>query len=357
MTDDRHSPPARRAALLIGAGGWGATVARAVAASPRWRLAALADTDPAALSAAAAAHGVPPAQCFRDPAEALRTAPHDAVMIAAPNPARVPLLLAAIGAGRPIMAEKPLVHTPEDLARVADALAGLPAPLMVAQNYRFDPAARALRRLIASDVAGRLRRVEVRFGRDGRSFAGHPVARMEGPTGLLMELGVHHLDLLRYLVGCEAAPTGAAAESGANGFAGWTSLRAEFAFSDGTKALYVARYDAPRDETPWGGRWLIRFDRLEATWHPCPPDGGAALRFHPAPPPDWPQLPVHPGAADQRTAMLLAALEEFAAALDEGREPECGFSDNRHTLELAFAVGRAAGDNPNNPHAGPGLFA
>ena len=103
-----------------------------------------------AVSPAAAAHAVASAGCFRDAATALREADHDAVVIAAPNPARMPALLAAIGAGRPVLAEKPLVHTPQDLSRVARALERSRGPLMVAQNYRFDPAARALRRLVAS---------------------------------------------------------------------------------------------------------------------------------------------------------------------------------------------------------------
>ena len=347
MHEDHRHTPAPRGALLIGAGGWGASVARALAMSPRWRLAALADTDARALAAAAATHGIAPAGCFPDAATALREADHDAVVIAAPNPARMPALLAAIGAGRPVLAEKPLVHTPQDLSRVARALERSRGPLMVAQNYRFDPAARALRRLVASGDAGALRRVDVRFGRDGRAFAGHAVARMAGPAGLLMELGVHHLDLLRFLVGCEGHCGRAEAGTGANGFAGWTSVRAELAFADGTRARYTARYDAGRDETPWGGQWRLVFDTVEVVWYPCPPEDAPAVTFHPGPPAGWNAPPAAPLASAQRTAMLLAALDEFADALDAAREPECGFADNARTLGLAFAISRAAGHPPD----------
>ena len=143
--------------LLVGAGGWGSEVGRAIAASPRWSVTALADTDAKTLTAAGAEFHVPPEARFANATEALALhRAHDAVALAVPNPARVPLLLQALAAGKPVFAEKPLVHTPQQLAEVSGAQARHGTPLMVAQNYRFDPHARALRAMIAARSFGAL---------------------------------------------------------------------------------------------------------------------------------------------------------------------------------------------------------
>ena len=252
-----------------------------------------------------------------------------------------------------MIAEKPLVHTPAQLEQLATTLAETGTPLMVAQNYRFSPQSRALRRLIVaglkdanSDEAqhlGRLQAIRITFARNGRNFAGHPVSRMDGPIGLLLELGVHHLDLARYLVGDEPVVVSAHSASPLAEFVGWSKVAADLAFPHGITGHYSAHYDAEQDETPWGGNWELTFERGAVRYFPCPVAGDASIRFSPAPPVGWPQNLPQPDGRAQRQTLLLAALEEFAASLDARRPAETGFGDNRLTLEVAFSIARAAG--------------
>ena len=342
-----------RSILLVGAGGWGREVAQAISTSPRWHLAGLVDIAPKALEAARDALPPPLPACFNDAIAAAEALNPDAVAMVVPNPARQPLLEYFLRAGIPVFAEKPLVHTPSQLDQLAKTLFETSTPLMVAQNYRFSYQARALRTLIASGFMsetstdekhlGRLHEIRITFARNGRNFAGHPVSRMAGPTGLLMELGVHHFDLLRYLIGSEPIVVRAESASPLHEFAGWTSVETDLNFPRGITAHYSARYDAEHAETPWGGSWELTFDRGTVHYFPCPVAGEKSIRFTPASPFGWPQNLPQPDARAQRQTLLLAALEEFASSLDDNRPAETSFSDNRLTLELAFSIARAAG--------------
>lgn len=77
------------------------------------------------------------AEYIRDPARAVESA--DAVIVAAPTSAHESLALAAIGAGRPVLVEKPLAPSPEVAERIVDAARGRQVPLMVGHVERFNP--------------------------------------------------------------------------------------------------------------------------------------------------------------------------------------------------------------------------
>jgi predicted dehydrogenase len=301
------------------------------------------DTDPQALASTRDALPAPQPPVFKDALSAAKATRPDAIAMVVPNPARQPLLEHFLRAGFPAFVEKPLVHSPDQLSRLGEILAEYPTPLMVAQNYRYSAHSRALRRFIEDAQFGRLREIHIAFARNGRNFAGHPVSRMAGPTGLLMELGIHHLDLLRYLVGQEPSVLHAEAASPLKEFAGWTRIDADLAFPSGTTAHYSARYNAAHDETPWGGSWNFIFDHGEAHYFPCPSADAPAIRFSPVPPFGWPKDLPTPDAREQRQNLLQAALAEFATSLDENRPAETGFADNCLTIKTAFAIARAAG--------------
>ena len=90
-----------RTILLVGAGGWGREVARAISTSPRWHLTGLVDTDAVALEAARDALTVPHPQCFPDAIAATEALTPDAVAMVVPNPARQPLMEHFLRAGVP----------------------------------------------------------------------------------------------------------------------------------------------------------------------------------------------------------------------------------------------------------------
>ncbi|MBI5776633.1 MAG: Gfo/Idh/MocA family oxidoreductase [Nitrospirae bacterium] len=129
--------------------------------------------------------------------------PHvGAVVVATPPSLCLPICLAAVRAGKPLLIEKPLACTGADareMVRAADA-AGI--PLMTAHTLRFDRAILALKSQLAAVGARRYlvltNRVEPRpeVVRDPKDYGGR---------GVLLEIGIHLLDLVRFLTGEEVA--------------------------------------------------------------------------------------------------------------------------------------------------------
>jgi len=133
-------------------------------------------------------------ELVRSEAEAI--ARSDLLVVATPIEAHVHIVASALAAGRHVLVEKPLCATAADAnALVAGSRSG--GRLFVGHSERFNPVVRALARLLRSEdvVAIDLRRV--------------------GPTrqvafGVLINLGVHDLDLVGFLGGGGVILRGAA---------------------------------------------------------------------------------------------------------------------------------------------------
>jgi predicted dehydrogenase len=163
------------------------------------RLAAVCRQDVEQGSAFASRHGV---KFFREYEELIADPLVGAVVVATPPSLCLPICLAAVRAGKPLLIEKPLACTGADareMVRAADA-AGI--PLMTAHTLRFDRAILALKSQLAAVGARRYlvltNRVEPRpeVLRDPMDYGGR---------GVLLEIGIHLLDLVRFLTGEEVA--------------------------------------------------------------------------------------------------------------------------------------------------------
>uniref|UniRef100_UPI002FC7EC55 Gfo/Idh/MocA family protein n=1 Tax=Bosea sp. (in: a-proteobacteria) TaxID=1871050 RepID=UPI002FC7EC55 len=83
----------------------------------------------------------------------------DAVYIATPNNLHAPQALAAIAAGKPVLIEKPIALSAADAEAIAAAASARGVFAMEAMWSRFLPAVSALRRHLASDPIGKVRRL------------------------------------------------------------------------------------------------------------------------------------------------------------------------------------------------------
>jgi predicted dehydrogenase len=125
-------------------------------------------------------------------------------VIATSNDAHVPLALAAVERGVPVVVDKPLAVNAADAERVADAAESAGVPLTVFQNRRFDGDFLTLGRLIAEGLLGDVIRFESRFERFRPQVSGdawREDARTEVGGGLLLDLGPHLVDQARELFG------------------------------------------------------------------------------------------------------------------------------------------------------------
>jgi predicted dehydrogenase len=186
---------------LIGTGGIAlANHVPGLALSPRARLAALCDVDPAALQRASGATGV--TRTFADPIAAARADDIDAVVIATPNNVHHAIARAAIESGKHVLCEKPIamsVTEARDMYRAAEAAR---VRHMTAFTYRFVPAMRYLAHLVSTGSLGEpLHFRAQRFQDWGRRHLGWRQRSEWAGTGELGDMLSHRLDFGHYLIG------------------------------------------------------------------------------------------------------------------------------------------------------------
>lgn len=118
----------------------------------------------------------------------------DAVYIGTVHTAHADLAVAALEAGKAVLCEKPLTHTPEQTARVLDAAARAGRPFLEAYKYRFGPLAEELRSIIGSGEIGVPRKLEAAFGFEVREHIG----RLFDPAvagGAILDVGGYPVSL------------------------------------------------------------------------------------------------------------------------------------------------------------------
>lgn len=175
---------------LAGLGSMGRNHLRILAGRPDVRLAAVADPVAEALAAAAAQAG---AQGFAEPLAMIEEAELDAVVVAAPTTAHVPLAVAAIERGLAVLVEKPLAATVEEGMQIVTAARRHGVPVQVGHVERFNPAVLELGRLLAG---GWLSSVFAIVSRRAGPFP----ARIRD-VGVTVDLATHDVDILSWIAG------------------------------------------------------------------------------------------------------------------------------------------------------------
>jgi predicted dehydrogenase len=181
-------PPVRVG--LAGLGAMGRNHLRILSSRPDVRLAAVADPVPDALDAAAAQSG---AQPFAEPGAMIAEAELDALVIATPTMAHVPLAVAAIERGIAVLVEKPIAATVDEGMRIVVAAREHGVAVQVGHVERFNPAVLELGRLISE---GWLSSVYAIASRRAGPFP----ARIRD-VGVTVDLATHDVDILSWIAG------------------------------------------------------------------------------------------------------------------------------------------------------------
>lgn len=129
----------------------------------------------------------------------------DAVYVAVPPVAHLPVAMTAVQAGRHVLIEKPLSPTFSGYERLFALVAGTHVRAAVAYYRRHAPVVRRLRRLLKEGVLGQIRSVELRYASPFHPQPGDPKAWRLDPAiaggGVIADAGSHRLDLLCWLFG------------------------------------------------------------------------------------------------------------------------------------------------------------
>jgi UDP-N-acetyl-2-amino-2-deoxyglucuronate dehydrogenase len=133
----------------------------------------------------------------------------EGVILVTPNDAHAEQAIACAERGRHVFVEKPIADTVEAAERMREACASAGVTLMVGHAFRRLGAARRAKELIDSGALGRVVLAEANFSLPGKlSPDAWRYYRERNPGGPLMQLGIHHVDTLAYLLGPVRRSTG-----------------------------------------------------------------------------------------------------------------------------------------------------
>jgi predicted dehydrogenase len=324
--------------LQVGVGGWGASWLHALATlRDEAQLVALVDHAPEALDAAGSVVDVTPGARFTDVDAALAANSADMALVVVPPEAHRDVASACLDAGLPVLVEKPLAGRWEDCLALAETATRAGRELAVSQNYRYRPVVETARAVVASGRIGAVGQAQVEF-RLHHDFRGTFRETMEHP--LLLDMAVHHFDLIRYITGLE--PRSVVAQTWNppwSQFAGNASAICLFTMEGEVHVVYTAYWHPRGQVTDWNCLWRIEgargylvLDRDEVRVY----EGDD---------------PHTPGTAreEQRVPLVAmshtdqaAVLMDFATAVQAGRPAPTTARDNLRSIQMVFAAVESA---------------
>ena len=134
----------------------------------------------------------------------------DALFVSSPNYLHAPQTIKAAAAGKHVLAEKPMANSVSDAAAMIDACRDHGVALGLGFELRFHPAHLWARQLIDDGAIGRIRLVHGQWGRGNRGEPEHlprtglrgwwETPELIGEASVLVGLGVHVFDLIRFLL-------------------------------------------------------------------------------------------------------------------------------------------------------------
>jgi predicted dehydrogenase len=318
-------------------GGWGQNWAEIAIprAGKAVEVAAWVDADPTSLAAAGKALRLPADRLFPSLTAALDAVEAEAVLVTTTIAGHVSVALEALAAGKHVLVEKPFAPSVAEAERAVAAAEAAERVLMVSQNYRFFPAARAAAALIASGELGPVGSVAIDFRRDVTALDRPRHFQLEHP--LLVDMAIHHVDLLRMVLGQEATTISCRAwNPPGSPFAGDAVGTATISLSGGAVASWRGSWISPGEQTPWAGEWRIDCAEGEVRWTGRDDTGGTSRD----------SVVVRARNGKERKVALptvkphgrAGALAHFANAVRRGTEAETSGRDNLGTLALVHAA-------------------
>lgn len=190
----------RAARLKVGVIGCGriARVAHlpALARAEGVEVVALADSDPESLRAASS--HAPRATLYTDWRALVESSGAEAVVVCLPNALHAEAATAAFERGKHVYLEKPMATNLLEARAVVGAWRRAGKVGMIGFNYRFNKLYAAARRHVVSGKLGALVAARTIFATAKADAPGWKRARESG-GGALLDLGSHHVDLVRFI--------------------------------------------------------------------------------------------------------------------------------------------------------------
>ncbi|MCA9861266.1 MAG: Gfo/Idh/MocA family oxidoreductase, partial [Thermomicrobiales bacterium] len=189
--------------IVTGLGSWGPGWAELIQQQDGVELAAVVEPMDDRRQAVVEARGLTPDQAYSDLQTALDHVETDAVLVVTPPNTHLDVARIAFAAQKPVLMEKPLAASMDDARALVELAEETGNLLIVSQNYRYRPPMQAVRKLLQDGVIGDILHIQANCQEDMRLFYEATNFRYLMPHPHIIDMTIHHWDLLRYLTGHE----------------------------------------------------------------------------------------------------------------------------------------------------------
>ncbi len=311
-------------------GGW---LKNTTSQAPDFDLVALVDIMPDALEKARATINFT-GPTFTSLEDALQNVEADAVLTVTPPKVHLEHAKLAFAHGLHLMTEKPFADTLENAREMLRLSHEAQRQLVVSQNYRYRSGVQMLKTLLDQKTVGEFGHGDLDFYLPA-DFTGSFRETMEFP--LLLDMAIHHLDMIRAVTGRNIARITA---QSFNPDWSWyqhdAGLKMLMELDDGTPFSYSGDWSARGRATSWNGDWRLQCsegalhfvdDEVQISrsekWNKnaeCETVAALPLEFE----------------------ELNATLHEFAVSIRSGVPAPISGDDNIHSLAAVFAAMQSA---------------
>lgn len=201
-------------------------------------------------------------QSFATLTEALNSVEADAVLITSPAPTHMPLAIEAMRAGKHVLSEKPMAPSTQEALEGIRVSRETGMHLQISQNYRYYPAPVAAVELLQQGTVGSLARVNLDFRQwvHDAPMGENPYYDLDHP--LLADMAIHHWDMMRMMLGCEAETVYVQRSDPAwSHFRDEASVTAIVTFTNGVVVSYRGSWMSSDTPTFWGGEWKLECEQ------------------------------------------------------------------------------------------------
>ncbi len=303
---------------VVGTGYIAKIHAQAAALLPEVDLVALVNHRPESMRGFAAQFAID--RCYTTLDDLIAAGDVDAVSINSPNYLHAPQTMRALEAGIHVMVEKPMAMDAGEAQQMLRASEKSGAKLMVAHCWRFDEEARWIKQQLDQGQIGSVVRtkgsgVHVLWGPSGWFTQ----ARYAG-GGALVDMGIHAIDMARFLLG-DPQPVSV--------YADIRTCYGDYDVDD-TGTLLIT-WDTGATSSIESGWWQPHADGPEASTHVYGANGFASL---------FPTFLTKPNLAEER-------LERIESGFPETRNPHC--PQAMYDTQLAYFIECIAQDKTPVP--------
>ena len=190
-------------AAVIGVGGISHEHISAYLKNPEVELYAFCDINEERLYQKAEKYGVDKSRCYTDKDEMLAALPEiDIVSVTTWNSAHAECTIAALNAGKHVICEKPMAMNTEEALRMKEAAERNGKILQIGFVRRFGNDCKVVKDFIDAGNFGEIYYSKATYLRRNGNPGGWFGDKSRSGGGPLIDLGVHVIDLVRYLLGC-----------------------------------------------------------------------------------------------------------------------------------------------------------